>query len=754
MNLSIPPQRAVIQIAARQSSLHQVACPALLLSRAALLIGGLIFTASAAIAAPFDAGAAPKEFVAVDTSRLMGSPESPASLGVEHAFPALKFERPLELVHAGDGSGRLFVVEQGGRIRVFANDRDVKESNVFLDLSEVVRRGHNEEGLLGLAFHPKFKTNGEFFVFYSVTPMGSVISRFRVSKDDAGVADRASEEKLLSYAKPHGNHNGGSLKFGPDGFLYISVGDGGAGHDPHGNAQDLTDLFGSILRIDVGQRDAGRTYAVPKDNPFVERGAAARGEVWAYGLRNPWRMAFDREGGALWVADVGQDEAEEVNVITRGGNYGWNLREGAKPLESQAGRPAGDFIAPVFEYPRIEGKSVTGGLVYRGSRLPQLVGAYLYADYMSGNIWALRLKPQTQNTKIARTSLLISAFGEDEKGEVYFPSFDGAIYQFKQPENQQSAEAFPTTLTETGLFASVKDHTPAAGLIPYTVNVPLWSDGAEKSRFLVLPKQASVVFHEKEKWEFPIGTVFVKTFLLPTDTEKPAKLRRLETRLWLHAPRGWEGYTYLWNNEQTEAHLLADWPLEQEFKVMTPKGPETRKWYFPSRSDCIACHTHSVGFALGWNTRQLNRPYPHGENQLTAFERLGLFKDALPAKPTALEQYPDWEKKAGPVATLARAYLDANCAMCHSPGGPGNAQGSRADLDFHRTLAEAVGGEKTIPPWVTAGQPAHSRALQRMSSREPKEQMPPLATSRVDEAAVALLKRWIEELPAGKAVNK
>ncbi len=750
MNLTIETNRHLIQMAAHKS-LHRVARPARRFSQAAILSCGLIFAVPASIAAPINADAAPEEFVLVDTSRLMGSPESPVPLGVEKAFPTLKFERPLELVHAGDGSGRLFVVEQGGRIRVFANDRDVKESKVFLDLTDVVRREHNEEGLLGLAFHPKFKTNGEFFVFYSVTPMGSVISRFRISKDDGGVADRSSEEKVLSFAKPHGNHNGGSLKFGPDGFLYISVGDGGAGHDPHGNGQDLTDLYGSILRIDVDQRDAGRLYSVPKDNPFVERGTAARGEIWAYGLRNPWRMAFDGEGGALWVADVGQGQAEEMNVITSGGNYGWSFREGSRPLETQAGRSPAVYIEPVFEYPRIEGKSVTGGLVYRGSRLPELVGAYLYADFMSGNIWALRLKPQTENRKIARTSLLISAFGEDEKGEVYFTAFDGSIYQFKQPEKQQSAETFPTTLTDTGLFASVKDHTPAAGLIPYTVNVPLWSDGAEKSRFLALPKQASVVFKEKEKWEFPVGAVFVKTFLLRTDTEKPASLRRLETRLWVHAPRGWEGYTYLWNKEQTEAHLLADWPFEQEFPVQTPQGPRMQKWYFPSRSDCVACHTHSVGFALGWNTRQLNRPYtgdPHGENQLTALARLGIFKGDPPGMPAGLEQYPDWEKKSGSDETLARAYLDANCAMCHTPGAPGNAGGSRADLDFHRTLAEAVGGEKTDPPWVTAGRPTHSRALQRMSSRDPKEQMPPLATHQVDVEAVALLKRWIEAMPA------
>ncbi len=727
------------------------------LQRAAVLLG-LTFVASPGLfAAPFDAREAPPAFVALDTSRLMGSPDTDAPLGIENAFPALKFERPVELVHAGDGSGRLFLVEQDGRIRVFTNDRGVAESRVFLDLSGDVRREHNEEGLLGLAFHPKFKTNGEFFVFYSVTPSGSVVSRFRVSKDNPGRADRASEEKLLSFPKPHGNHNGGSLKFGPDGFLYISVGDGGAAHDPHGNAQSLTDLLGSILRIDVDQRDSGKAYAIPKDNPFVDRGATARGEVWAYGLRNPWRIAFDPAGGTLWAPDVGQDASEEINVITRGGNYGWDIREGTKPHEAHSERAAATLVAPVFEYPRIEGKSVTGGVIYRGTRLPELTGAYLYADFMSGNIWALHsdLKTKTRNTKIARTSLLISAFGQDEAGEVYFLAFDGRVYRFKQQDAQPSA-AFPRTLTDTGLFASVKDHAPATGLIPYTVNVPLWSDGAEKSRFLVLPKAGSVVFKEKDKWEFPVGTVFVKTFLLNTDTEKPAELRRLETRLWVHAPRGWEGYTYLWNDEQTEAHLLADWPLEREFKVLTAEGPRPQKWYFPSRSDCAACHTRNVGFVLGWNTRQLHRPYAgekDRENQITAFERLGLFTAALPKPVADLERYPDWEKKTGAVETRARAYLDANCAMCHSPGGPGNALGSRANLDFHLTLAEAVGGEKpplAESPWFTPGKPARSRALQRMSSREPKEQMPPLATHRVDAEAVAVLKRWIEELGTAK----
>jgi len=573
----------------------------------------------------------------------------------------------------------------------------------------VVRREHNEEGLLGLAFHPDYRTNGQFFVFYSVTPRGSVVSRFRVSKDDPDRADRDSEEKLIQWSKPYGNHNGGCLRFGPDGHLYISVGDGGLGRDPHGNAQSLEMPLGKILRIDVDHKDTGKNYAVPKDNPFAERGGNVRGEIWAYGLRNVWRCSFDRKTGTLWAADVGQDRHEEIDVIVRGGNYGWNIREGKHPLDPYAERSAvGAFIEPVLDYPRVEGKSVTGGLVYRGRRLPELVGAYLYADFISGNVWALRCdgKTVTANPKVARTSLLISAFGEDAAGEAYFTAFDGFVYRFRAPaEKARPAPAFPRTLTETGLFASVKDHVPAPGLIPYTVNVPLWSDGAAKDRFLVLPEKGKVVFKERDQWEFPVGTVFVKTFLLNTDLDKPEVMRRLETRLLVHNPRGWEGYTYLWNEEQDEANLLADWPLTRTFDVKSANGPVKREWYFPSRSDCQACHTQSGGSVLGWNTRQLNRVHEYGkvkDNQLRVFERLGLFSGPMPKPAGGLEAFPDWQAKAAPVATLARAYLDANCAMCHSPGGRGHAGGASMDLRFHLTLTEAFPGKKD---WLTPGDP-------------------------------------------------
>ncbi len=692
------------------------------------------------------------KFVPIDTGHLMGTPDAKSTLGIERAFPQLQFKRPVELTHAGDGSNRLFVVEQDGLIRVFSNQADVRETKIFLDLRGVVRREHNEEGLLGLAFHPNYRTNGEFFVFYSVTPRGSVLSRFRASPSDPDRADRSSEEKLIQFTKPYGNHNGGCVRFGPDGDLYFSVGDGGLREDPHANAQNLSAMLGKIHRIDVDHKDPGKNYAVPRDNPFADRGGNVRGEIWAYGLRNVWRFSFDRPTGRLWAADVGQDRHEELDLIVRGGNYGWNFREGKHALDPNAERSAiGEFIDPILDYPRVEGKSVTGGLVYRGTRLPELAEAYLYADFISGNVWALRWDGQkvTENRKIARTSLLISSFGEDEAGEAYFTAFDGSIYRFRAPaESGGGNPAFPRTLTETGLFSSVKDHTPAAGLIPYTVNVPLWSDGAAKDRFIVLPAKGQVVFKEQDQWAFPVGTVFVKTFLLNTDQEKPDEMRRLETRLLIHNARGWEGYTYLWDEEQTEGNLLDDWPFTRDFEVKTTTGSVKQRWYFPSRSDCQACHTQNAGFVMGLNTRQLNRVHDYGkvrDNQIQVFERLGLFSEPLPKPAWDQESFPDWQSKSAPAATLARAYIDSNCAMCHSPGGRGHAGGAGMDMRFHQTLAEAFSGNVA---WLMPGDPARSILLKRMTMRHDNAQMPPLATNRVDEEAVNVIRQWIEQIPA------
>ncbi len=345
--------------------------------------------------------------------------------------------RPVVITGAGDGTNRMFFATQYGAIFVAKNDPATRDLQLFLDIGERVipfKPNENEEGLLGLAFHPRFKENGEFFVYYTATPTAehphlSVISRFRVSADDPADdfdrADPASEEVLLRIEQPYWNHNGGTLVFGPDGYLYIGLGDGGLGGDPHGNGQNLGTLLGSILRIDVDHQDPGLAYAIPKDNPFVDR-QGARGEIWAYGIRNVWRVTFDRKIGTCWAADVGQDNWEEIDIIRRGGNYGWNIREGLHPFPPGDTRAATDLIDPIFEYHHEVGKSITGGYVYRGKRVPALDGAYLYADYVTGQVWALWYDPATNrvtaNRTIRQNGPPVLTFGEDDEGEIYFTS--------------------------------------------------------------------------------------------------------------------------------------------------------------------------------------------------------------------------------------------------------------------------------------------------------------------------------------------
>ena len=356
----------------------------------------------------------------------------------EKAFPKLKFDRPVVLTHAGDDSNRIFVVAQKGVIHSFADRQDVAATNIYLDMTKkvVYKDNENEEGLLGFAFHPKYKSNGEFFVYYTstVAPHTSVISRMRVSKSDPNRADPTFEEEIMRIKQPFWNHNGGTIVFGPDGYLYVGLGDGGAANDPDENGQNLSTLLGSILRIDVDRKDKGRAYAIPKDNPFVGRGKA-RGEIWAYGLRNIWRMSFDRKTGKLWAGDVGQNLWEEINIIVRGGNYGWNLREARHPFGPKGVGPNKKMIDPVWEYHHSVGKSITGGHVYRGKRLPQLSGLYLYADYVTGKLWGLRYDASTGkatgNYELGGPALPVMSYGEDEKGEVVFTCEDGYIYRFK-----------------------------------------------------------------------------------------------------------------------------------------------------------------------------------------------------------------------------------------------------------------------------------------------------------------------------------
>ena len=369
-------------------------------------------------------------------------PQEPADgvLGIEAvpAFPGLVWDgwspvsddgkpvpplRPLTVTHAGDGSGRRFIVEQTGRIYVI--EKDGQRAKIFLDIRDITRpwKKANEEGLLGLAFHPRFSETGEFFICYSPVdaPQSERISRFRVSAQDTNKADENSEEIVLQFDQPFPNHNGGSIAFGPDGFLYIGLGDGGSRNDPFDNAQNLSVLLGKILRIDIDQRGTETAYVVPLDNPFIHMDGV-RPEIWAYGFRNPWQLTFDNQTGALWMADVGQDLQEEINLVEKGGNYGWRRREGSYPF----GNIPADLatIDPLWEYDHQVGKSITGGLVVRGSTIPELEGRYLYGDFVSGRLWALGVQdshdPSTiSNQLIPWNGLPIFGFGHDQDGAVF-----------------------------------------------------------------------------------------------------------------------------------------------------------------------------------------------------------------------------------------------------------------------------------------------------------------------------------------------
>jgi glucose/arabinose dehydrogenase len=347
--------------------------------------------------------------------------------------------RPIVLTHANDGSGRTFVATQHGVIHII--EKGAKATKVFLDLQNKVlyKDNENEQGLLGLAFHPKFKTNGEFYLFYTdkAKKLENVISRFKVKKDDPTQADPASEEELLRVSHKFWNHDGGTLAFGPDGHLYIVLGDGGSANDPDDHGQKADVLLGKILRIDISAKGDSTPYAIPKDNPFVGK-KEFRPEVFALGVRNPWRLSFDRQTGQGWFGDVGQNLWEEIDLLEKGANYGWRRREGLHPFGADGSGPDKKYTDPVWEYHHDVGKSITGGHVYRGKEVPALDGHYLYADYVSGKLWGLKYDDKAKrvvaNRPIAEKQPPVLSFGEDGAGEVYFMTYSATgkgIYKFK-----------------------------------------------------------------------------------------------------------------------------------------------------------------------------------------------------------------------------------------------------------------------------------------------------------------------------------
>lgn len=349
------------------------------------------------------------------------------------AFPSITINLPVELTSPNDNTNRVFVIAQAGVIYVFSNDADVKQTGIFLDISKQVESG-GEKGLLGLAFHPDYTKNGYFYVNYTKgNPLETIISRFKVSASDPGVADPGSELILLRFSQPFSNHNGGKIAFGNDGFLYIATGDGGSYSDPGNRAQNRQELLGKILRIDVNKSSGDNHYSIPADNPFIKNTEGFREEIYAYGMRNPWRFSFDRQTNTLWAGDVGQNKIEEIDIIEKGGNYGWRLMEADECHKSRNCDKSG-LINPVWSYHQSleNGRSITGGYVCRDKTLPSLSGKYIYGDYASGNIWALTHadKKAVTNDLLVTLSGGLSSFGEDSRNNLYVLNYGpGKIYR-------------------------------------------------------------------------------------------------------------------------------------------------------------------------------------------------------------------------------------------------------------------------------------------------------------------------------------
>lgn len=704
------------------------------------------------------------------TSRLAGTPALPLPFESRVAFPRLHFKNPVALTWNGSAR-RWFLAEERGCVLAFDDSRETDQAFKLLDVKQVI---------WGLAIHPHFADNGYLYLTYFDDGASILrVSRFTAAKR-TGRADRRSERTIIEW--PMMGHEGGCLEFGLDGCLYVSVGDKGH-YDYHETGQDISDLYGSILRLDVDTPDDGPPYRVPADNPFVAV-EGARPEIWSYGLRQVWKMSFDRATGDLWAGDVGQDLWESVHLIRRGGNCGWSLYEGAHPLFPERKQGPTPIIPPVVEQSHSVMRSITGGQVYRGRKLPQLRGRYLYGDYDTGTVWSIERTEEQPvvNTLIADTPLRISAFAIDASGEVLIVDHvGGRIFELAEKHATASeiaaSENFPRKLSQTGLFASTADFEPAAGVLPYFVNSKLWSDGAFKDRFLAI-KGGSQIDIEPilldsnpsgwNAWRFPDGSALVKTFSLELQPGNAASRRRVETRVMVvedlpedptHRYQGmnklWHVYSYAWNDDQTDAELVEREGRDRPYQMIDPETGEVREqvWRYPSRFECMMCHTKSAGYLLGVKTAQLNRSgrLGHaGENQLDYLDRARLI-NLNSLESAFLPTLADPADERAPLEQRARSYLHVNCSHCHMPEGGGN---SKLDLRYHVPLAamNLVGqrpdhGDLKIAGalLVKPGDPEHSLLYQRMVRLE-TGRMPKVGSSAVDVAGTRLIRDWIREL--------
>jgi glucose/arabinose dehydrogenase/mono/diheme cytochrome c family protein len=726
-----------------------------------------------------------------------------------NAFPGLTgLSGPTAMTTPPGETNRLFVLERGGRVTVITN-LAAPNRTVVMDIASKIAPFVCEEGLLGLALHPGFATNGYFFLFYSTTNAATAvvggtnslhqrISRFQTTVPGGNSALTNTELVLITQYDQACNHNGGDLHFGPDGYLYASFGDEGNQGDTLNNSQTIRkDFFSGIIRIDVDKRPGNlppnphpslgnaTNYFVPADNPWVvanlvgelNPGGVKRTEFYAVGLRNPWRFSFDPVTDWLWCGDVGGSAREEVDIIISGGNYGWAFREGFGP--GPKSNTGGNALNPIRDYPHGSGagntnvgNSITGGIVYYGTNIPQLTGWYVYADYTPpGNVWAMYYDGTTGTNSHNRALFQdpnIVAFGRDPRnGDVLAADLgDSQIKRLVYDTNVVIGE-LPPTLFNTGAFTNLnlltnqtQALTPNSGVRPYDLNVAFWSDGAHKTRWFFMPtNNPKIGFNGEANWSLPAGMAWVKHFDLELTNGVPSSTRRLESRILVRNSNGVYGVTYRWGDSLTNATLVADAGLDEAFVINDGGNIRTQIWRYPSRAECNTCHAPAGGFALGFNTVQLNRDFGYAggtSNQIAFMSAAGLFSNAV----TEIHSLRALDAATNESASLewrVRSYLAANCIQCHQPGGTalGNWNANITNFTVNAGLINGPlvnNGGNTNARVIAPGSLTNSMLLSRISVRGPG-QMPPLASSVLDGQAIALVSRWLTNDLAGGSTN-
>lgn len=713
-------------------------------------------------------------------SHIVGSPEPPPLARIERAFPKLTFSNLTDFAFEPT-SQRWFVGQLDGRFLSFPNRSDVALADSAGDL----RAGFPKlSQFLTFAFHPGFATNRLVFLHVSVEEGTNTVARLLKAPLTETTPPRLDTARLVEILRwPAGGHDGCCLRFGPDGMLYVSIGDVGPPEppDPRRTGQDVTDLLASVLRLDVDHADVGRSYRVPADNPLVNvRGA--RPEVWAFGFRNPWRMGFGPHG-ELWVADVGWELWECIHRVTAGYNAGWSLVEGPNPaVRSDVTLGPGPIHKPAAAHPHSEAASITGGIIVRDPALASWLGDFVYGDWETGKIWALRDSPDAKPVELADTAIRVVSFAEGPAREVLLSDHQdqGGLYRLMPNQTDATTNSFPKTLSATGLFADISVQRPVAGVEPYQIAAEMWSDGATAERWVAIPDRGVVqaVWSDdpnNRKWNFPTDSVLVKTYSLQVaGRDGVPALRRIETQLLHFGGEGWAAYSYRWNDAQTDADLVSAKGTNVTLRVVDPKFPDGRAeltWRFASRAECLRCHNPWSGNALAFGFDQLqtlggdNRdptasPVGVGGgkagSELDRLVALGLI--ALPDR-YSREHLVSPGARTAPLEARARSWLHANCAHCHR-WGAGGSVASYFNRDLKLEEARLIGqrpsrGEFGLadPAVIVPGHPERSVLWFRINT-EGQGHMPHIGSRSVDEAGSSLLADWIESLDATGATAK